>query len=118
MGKNWGEQFRTLASICAVLMFVGGILGAAFNLLPFAFAADVAKLSGRVSEVELMLKGIRLDQKETLELSLMQQIDIITVKLEAMAQTGIYTDLRLQRIGLNQRLDLVRVELVGLRAAR
>lgn len=119
MGKNWGEKFRTLASICAVGGCAIAIFGWVFNLLPFALARDLRAVDARVAVVEGGLKASQLKQAETLELQLMQQIDSISAKLENMSRTGgDYFDLRAERTAREQRLGSVRSELSSLRAGQ
>lgn len=118
MGKDWGERFRTLGAMVAVMGSLGAMLGWAFNLLPIAKASDVAVLAARVSLIESGFKGMSLDQKQSLELQLMQQIDSIDIKLKNMAVTGEYSDLRSRRVELNQRLTSVRSDISSLRSGQ
>ncbi len=118
MGKDWGEKFRTLGAMCAVGGIALSILGWAFGLLPFAMASDVKVLAARVTLIETGFKGLSIDQKQALELGLMQQIDSIDVKLKNMAQGGDYADLRTQMVELNQRLRNIRVDMARLRGGQ
>lgn len=118
MGKDWGEKFRTLASICAVLMFTGGVLGYVFKFLPFAMAADIRPLQARMTVVETGFREMRLKQTESLELQLMQQVDRVTDKLAAMGRGDpYYIQLRDENVSINQRLGQVRAELTVLRGS-
>ena len=116
MGKDWGERFRTLGAMVAVIGSIGAMMGWAFNLLPIAKASDVAVLAARVSLIESGFKGMSLDQKQSLELQIMQQIDTIDIKLKTMALGGDYSDLRSRRVELNQRLTNVRSDIAALRS--
>jgi hypothetical protein len=115
LGKDWGEKFRTLAAMCAVGGVAVTIFLWAFNLLPFARASDVALLSDRVSLIENGFKGMSLDQKQSLELQLMQQIDAIDVRLASLPVGGEYSEQRARRVELNQRLTNVRTAITALR---
>lgn len=118
MGKDWGEKFRTLGAMIAVAGALLGCLGWIMNLLPFARASDVVVLANRVSFIETGFKGLTLDQKQSLELQIMQQIDSIDIKLKNITSGMEYSELRSRRVELNQRLTSVRSDIASLRSAQ
>lgn len=118
MGKDWGEKFRTLGAMVAVFGALGAFLATAMNLLPFARASDMVVLASRVSVIESGFKGMSLDQKQSLELQLMQQLDTLDVKLKNVTLGTEYTDLRARRVELNQRLTNVRSDIAALRSSQ
>lgn len=116
MGKDWGEKFRTLASICAVVMFLTGAASYVFGLIPYAKAAELTAVKAEMAQVKTVLNSVLVEQKVSQELQWMERVDRLADRLQRLPpESPDYTEFRSQRVAAQQQLRVVRDELTAAR---